>query len=316
MNILITGAWSSARENIGILEKMGHSVRFMEFEKDELPCEYNWVEGVICNGLFLNHSIEKFTHLKYIQLTSAGFDRVPIDYVKKHDIKIFNAKGVYSIPMAEYAVAGVLQLYKHSRFFYENQKTNCWEKHRGLLELYGKTVCIVGCGSVGTECAKRFTAFGCNVIGVDLHPRQDNNYKKMVDISELDMQLPEADVVVLTLPLTEKTKYIMNTERLCLLKRSAVIVNIARGAVIDTSALICVLSRIGGAVLDVFEEEPLDQNNQLWKMENVVITPHNSFVGAGNKNRLTEVILSNMGRIRQDESAFNSYGAKSYMPIS
>lgn len=316
MNTLITGAWSSARENIGILEKMGHSVRFMEFEKDELPCEYNWVEGVICNGLFLNHSIEKFTHLKYIQLTSAGFDRVPIDYVKKHDIKIFNAKGVYSIPMAEYAVAGVLQLYKHSRFFYENQKTNCWEKHRGLLELYGKTVCIVGCGSVGTECAKRFTAFGCNVIGVDLHPRQDNNYKKMVDISELDMQLPEADVVVLTLPLTEKTKYIMNTERLYLLKRSAVIVNIARGAVIDTSALICVLSRIGGAVLDVFEEEPLDQNNQLWNMENVVITPHNSFVGTGNKNRLTEVILSNMGRIRQDESAFNSYGAKSYMPIS
>ena len=97
----------------------------MEFEKNELSCEDNWAEGVISKGRLLNHSIEKVTNLKYIQLTSVGFDCVPIDYVKKHDIKIFNAKGVYSIPMAEYVVTGVLQLYKYSRFFYENQKINC-----------------------------------------------------------------------------------------------------------------------------------------------------------------------------------------------
>ena len=149
MNILITGAWQDAQQHIAEIENMGHEVCFMQYEKDELPYEYGWVEGVICNGLFLYHEIEKFINLKYIQLTSAGYDRVPMDYVKKHGIEAHNAKGVYSIPMAEFAIAGVLELYKQRAFFRENQKVHKWEKHRGLLELYGKKVCIVGCGSVG-----------------------------------------------------------------------------------------------------------------------------------------------------------------------
>ena len=179
MKLLITGAWKCTSEQLNQIETMGHSVIFMQNEKDELPCLYEEVEGVICNGLFLSHPIEKFTSLRYIQLTSAGFDRVPVDYVQAHGIAIHNARGVYSIPMAEFAISGVLQLYKQSRFFYENQKKSVWGKHRGVLELYEKTVCIVGCGNVGTECAKRFQAFGCNVIGVDLYPREDNAYEKI-----------------------------------------------------------------------------------------------------------------------------------------
>ena len=158
MNLLVTGAWSEGKNCIAELEAMGHTVTFMQYEKDELPCSYEWVEGVICNGLFLTHPIEKFTNLRYIQLTSAGFDRVDMDYVKSHGIKIHNARGVYSIPMAEFALCGVLQLYKQAAFFRENQRKHLWEKHRGLLEIAGKNVLIVGCGSVGNECAKRFAA--------------------------------------------------------------------------------------------------------------------------------------------------------------
>ena len=117
MNLLITGAWHGAQEHIAEIEAMGHEVRFLQWEKDEIV-DPDWVEGVIGNGLFLHHPIESFPNLQYIQLTSAGFDRVPMDYVKAHGIEIHNAKGIYSIPMAEYAVAGVLQLYKQSRFFY------------------------------------------------------------------------------------------------------------------------------------------------------------------------------------------------------
>ena len=171
MKLLITGAWNCTNDQLNQIESMGHSVLFMQNEKDVLPCAYEEVEGVVCNGLFLSHPIEKFSNLRFIQLTSAGFDRVPMEYVKTHGIEIHNARGVYSIPMAEFALCGVLQLYKQSRFFLENQKQGRWEKHRGILELYGKTVCIVGCGNVGTECAKRFQAFGCNVLGVDLFPR-------------------------------------------------------------------------------------------------------------------------------------------------
>lgn len=295
MKILVTGAWHCTSEQLNQIESMGHSIVFMQNESDELPCIYEEVEGVICNGLFLYHPIEKFTSLRYIQLTSAGFDRVPMEYVKAHGIEIHNARGVYSIPMAEFAISGVLQLYKRSRFFYENQKKCVWEKHRGILELYGKTVCIVGCGSVGTECAKRFQAFGCKVIGVDLYPREDIAYEKIYPLLDLDNCLPQADVVVLTLPLTEETQYMMNEQRFEKMKDGSVLVNIARGAVVDEQALVKALDeKLLGAVLDVFEEEPLSPDNALWQKENVILTPHNSFVGDGNAERLEEIIFNNL----------------------
>lgn len=293
MNLLVTGAWSGAKENIGKLEHLGHNVLFLQQEKDELPCAYEWVEGVICNGLFLSHPIERFINLRYIQLTSAGFDRVPMDYVQEHGIEIRNARGVYSIPMAEFALCGVLQLYKRSRFFAANQSRHLWEKHRGLTELNGKTVCIVGCGSVGTECAKRFKAFGCDVIGVDLFVREDENYRTMLPLELLDFVLEKSDIVVLTLPLTDETKHLMNADRFAKLKQGSVLVNIARGAVVDTDALLAALNgKLSGAVLDVFEEEPLAESSPLWDMENVILTPHNSFVGDGNAARLDRVILN------------------------
>lgn len=296
MTLLITGTWKCTSEQLNQIESMGHSVVFLQNEKDPLPCPYEEVEGVICNGLFLHHCIESFTSLRYIQLTSAGFDRVPMEYVQTHGIEIHNARGVYSIPMAEFAISGVLQLYKQSRFFYENQKKSVWEKHRGVLELYGKTVCIVGCGNVGTECAKRFQAFGCKVLGVDLYPREDNAYERMYALANLDEALSQADVVILTLPLTEETRHMMNDDRFTKMKDGSVLVNIARGAVVDEHALLKALDeKLLGAVLDVFEAEPLSADNSLWRKENVIVTPHNSFVGDGDAERLYQAVLSNLG---------------------
>ena len=295
MKLLITGAWRFESEQLNQIKKMGHAVFFMQNENDTLPCDYEDVEGVVCNSLFLYHPIEKFSNLYYIQLTSAGFDRVPMDYINEHNIKIFNARGVYSIPMAEFAISGVLQLYKKSRFFYENQKNRVWEKNRDVLELYGKTVCIVGCGNVGTECAKRFRAFGCRVMGVDLYPREDDACEKIYSLDNLDNCLPQADIVVLTLPLTKETQHMMSETRFNEMKNKSVLINIARGAVVDEQALLKALDgKLLGAVLDVFEEEPLSSDNPLWQKNNVVLTPHNSFVGEGNLDRLYRVIIKNL----------------------
>ena len=295
MKLLITGAWKCTQEQLNTIQQIGHSIVFMQNEQDPIPCAYEDVEGVICNGLFLSHPIEKFSSLRYIQLTSAGYDRVPMGYVQSHGIEIYNARGVYSIPMAEFAISGVLQLYKQARFFYEKQKKNIWEKNRNILELYGKTACIVGCGSVGTECAKRFQAFGCKVIGVDLFPREDGAYERMHDLAQLDEVLSQADVVVLTLPLTEETRGMINATRFNAMKNGSVLVNIARGAVVEEAALCKALDgKLWGAVLDVFQYEPLIENNVLWGKENVIITPHNSFVGDGNSDRLYQMILRNL----------------------
>ncbi|MBO5649736.1 MAG: hydroxyacid dehydrogenase [Clostridia bacterium] len=296
MNTIITGAFQASNEVLEALRKLDLEITYHLDERQPVdhPEQY---EAAICNGLFLYNPIEAFTNLKYIQLTSAGMDRVPLDYIREHGITVHNARGVYSVPMAEFAICGVLQLYKQSRFFAENQRTHRWEKHRELLELCGKTVCIVGCGSVGTECAKRFAAFGCHVTGVDIHVRDDAAYAEICPMDVLDTCLAAADVVVLTLPLTADTYHIIGRDALMKMKPGAILVNIGRGAIVDTAALIKALStHLGGAVLDVFEAEPLDDASPLWDMENVILTPHNSFVGEGNHVRLMHAVLKNLRR--------------------
>lgn len=295
MNILITGAWAESNKYLEEIESLGHKTFYLQNEKDELPCNPSIIEGVICNGLFLNHPIESFTNLKYIQLTSAGFDRVPMAFIKSHDIEIHNARGVYSIPMAEYAVSAVLQIYKKAASFREKQISKTWIKDRNLIELYGKNVCIVGCGSVGTECARRFNAFGCTARGIDVSPYESPEYKEMLEIDCIADVIRVSDIVILTIPLSDNTYHLINSELLSYFKDGSVLVNISRGGIVDTNALIEVLSthRIS-AVLDVFENEPLVSDSPLWQMENVLISPHNSFVGNGNSTRLSNVILNNL----------------------
>lgn len=296
MILLVTGAWNCTQEQLKYLEGLGNQVFFLQNEKDALPLAYEAVEGVICNGLFLYHPIEKFVNLQYIQLTSAGFDRVPMEYVQAHNIVINNARGVYSIPMAEFALSSVLSVYKEMSFFRQAQAERNWKKHRGLRELSGKRVCILGCGSVGSECAHRFTAMGCNVVGIDAFPMQRNGYNVILPVNALKDVAAEADIIVLTLPLTQKTRGIMDADVLNMLPENAVIVNISRGAIMDTEALISCLTKRPDltAILDVFEEEPLPADSRLWGMNNVLITPHNSFVGEGNTGRLQSVIFDNL----------------------
>lgn len=297
MKLLITGAWSCTQEQLNYLKNYNNEILFMQNEMDELPDGYRDVEGVIGNSLFLHHDIKKFTNLKYIQLTSAGFDRLPMEYIKERGITVYNAKGVYSVPMAEFAVCGVLDIYKQSRFFAKNQLVHKWEKHRGLLELLGKNVLIIGCGDVGTECAKRFRAFGCNVNGIDLVLNKNTQFNDIFDIGSLDEKLSLSDIVILTAPLTELTKGLFDRDRFNKMKHNSVLVNIARGAILNEQCLIDALkTKLLGAVLDVFQDEPLSSDSELWDFENVIITPHNSFIGEGNNERLANVIIKNIKR--------------------
>lgn len=296
MKLMLTGAFQYTEQQIEYIKSIGYDVVYVQDERIPIDFDVSDIEAVVCNGLFLYTSIEKFTNLKFIQLTSAGFDRVSLDYIKEHGIKIYNARGVYSIPMAEFAVCGVLQLIKQSRFFYNNQKNHLWEKHRGLTEISGKTICIVGAGSIGSEVAKRFRAFDANVIGVDLFPNDNENFAEIYHLSDLDKVLKESDIVVLTLPLTDDNVGFFNKDKFDLMKDNSIFVNIARGKLVNENDLIDAIksNQIGGAVLDVFEEEPLYENNPLWDFENVILTPHNSFVGDNNNDRMFNIIKTNL----------------------
>ena len=233
MNLLVTGAWKNAKEYLSRLEGIGNNIQFLQYETERLPCDYTWIEGVICNGLFLHHPIERFIHLKYIQLTSAGFDRVPMEYIRKQGITVYNAKGVYSIPMAEWAVLSVLEIYKNAYLFFGKQQKRIWEKDASLLELTDKIVCIIGYGSVGSEIAKRFAAFGAKNRAVNRSEVHDTNIQQWIPLEKIDEILPEADVIILCIALTEETRNLIEKTRLGKMKDGSVIGNCSRGSVID-----------------------------------------------------------------------------------
>ena len=293
MNVLVTGAFQLNSEELAALESAGH--RVFVHPDERIPVEQpERYEAVVCNGLFLYNPIERFTNLRLIQLTSAGLDRVPLDYIHAHGIELHNAAGVYSVPMAEFAIGGILQLYKQSRFFAANQAQHKWEKHRGLLELSGKRACILGCGDVGREIAKRLKAFGCRITGVNRTVRVLPDFDDVLPLDKLAETAAACDILACCIALTPKTRGIVSEEIFGRLHDGAVFVNVARGALADEAALTKWLQSGGRAVLDVFEEEPLPESSPLWDMENVVLTPHNSFVGEGNRARLWETIKENL----------------------
>ena len=293
MKILITGAFPLSEEERKELEDLGHEVSFQkdEREKTEHPEDFG---AVVCNALFLYNPIESFSSLKKIQLTSVGLDRVPLDYIRARGIELHNAAGVYSIPMAEFAIGGILQLYKGSRGFADSQRAHQWVKQRDLRELYGKTVCIVGTGDVGRELAKRLSAFGCHVIGVNRTVNAVHGFDVVLPLAELKLAAKRADILICCLALTDETRGLIDVEVFAALPDGAVFVNVSRGALVDEAALIEWLQseRSFGAVLDVFDTEPLPEDSPLWDMGKAIVSPHNSYVGEGNHERLFSILKS------------------------
>ncbi len=250
------------------------------------------IEAVICYQFFNHNDIKAFPKLRLIHLTSAGYDHMPLDYLREKGIALFNNRGAYSAPIAEFALGGVLQLYKEAAYFRGEVARRGWKQLGRLRELSGKSVTVLGAGSIAAEISKRFTAMGCRVTALNRHPAPDPDFFAVKSVDALDCLLPETDIMILAAPLNDSTYHIMNAERFALMKKGSVFVNIARGPLADTDALVAALEdgTLSGAVLDVFEEEPLPADHPLWDMENAIITPHNSFAGEYNGRRTFENI--------------------------
>jgi phosphoglycerate dehydrogenase-like enzyme len=302
MKLLLTGAFNYSEEQIDKLKMLGYDILFVQDERIALQIDSSDVDAIVCNSLFLYNDIKKFKNLKIIQLTSSGVDRVPINYIKENGIILYNAKGVYSIPMAEWAILKILEVYKKSKQFYESQTKHKWKKQHNLLELTNKTVSIIGYGSVGSEIAKRLVPFGVKIIGVGRGKVEADFLDEYRTIEDLDEVLSISDIVILTIPHTEKTRHLINAHRIKILKDDATLINVARGGIIDEMALVNALQsgKFLGIALDVFEEEPLSQQSPLWDFERVIVSPHNSFNSDKINNRLFNLILSNLKKNSND----------------
>lgn len=241
MNLLLTGCFKYSEEQMQALRSLGYTIYFMQQEKKDLPLEASEVDATVCNGLFLSHDIAKFARLKFIQLTSAGFDRVPVEKIKARGIELYNARGVYSTPMAEWAIFRVLEHDKQGWFFRKEQESSRWTKHRGLREVAGTKVAVVGAGNVGQEVAKRFQAFGAETTGFDIHTNDTSGFNHMDLTENFRGRVGEFDVVVVTAPLLPSTRGLISREVLLTMKQNAILVNIARGGLIDEQAMCEVL---------------------------------------------------------------------------
>ncbi|MBI4570986.1 MAG: D-2-hydroxyacid dehydrogenase, partial [Chloroflexi bacterium] len=216
--------------------------------------------------------------LRWLQLTSAGVDRAARSGLLESDLLVTNASGLHATPIGEFALCVMLMFCKGAHRFVRAQERREWSRYMSQ-ELYGKTVGVVGLGHIGGEVARLAKAFGCRVLGMRRSAPGGGEAAyadELLPPSELRRLLGESDFVVLAVPLTEETRHLIGEEELRAMKPSGVVINIARGAVIDEAALVRALKEgwIAGAGLDDFEQEPLPPESELWGLEQVILSPH------------------------------------------
>lgn len=269
-------------------------------------------------------------HLKWVQLNSAGVEHVshkPI--IQTTDIALTSASGIHAVPMAEWAMGMMLSWEYQFPLMYRHQQQKHWHPKRGQVfsprHLRGQTVGIVGYGSIGRELARLAQAMGMVVLATKRNAKHPEDRRSYVEAGTGDpagdiperIYPPEAvatmardcDYLVLITPLTEQTRHMINDTVFEAMRESAVLVNMARGGVVDENALIAALRghKIAGALLDVFSEEPLPAGSPLWEMDNVIISPHVSGNSRRYHERAAALFAENLQRYLERGELLNLY---------
>jgi phosphoglycerate dehydrogenase-like enzyme len=226
--------------------------------------------------------------LRWVHSATAGVGSALFPELKSSDVLLSNSAGVHAIPMAEYVVAGLLHFWRGLDLTVRAQSESRWDRDPFIVkdppvrEAGESTVLILGTGGIGTEVAARLAALGARCIGIRRRPsaQAPAGFATTAGLDGLDDHLPRADALVIAAPLTELTRGLIDGRRLDLLPRHAVVVNVARGAILDEGALAVRLASqtLRGAVLDVFASEPLAPESPLWQLRRALVTPHISAV--------------------------------------
>jgi phosphoglycerate dehydrogenase-like enzyme len=227
-------------------------------------------------------------------------DRISTATVRERGLAVTNARGVFSRPIAEYVVMMSLAIARRLPQLLELQRERTWQPLRGR-ELAELTVGIVGYGSIGEEVARLLQPFGCRIVATRRHPERgagDIEQVELYGLDELGEVLRMSDLVVIAAPLTDETAGLIGAEQLAEMREDAWLINIARGRLIDELALRRALESgwIGGAVLDVFSEEPLSPESPLYGTPNLVITPHTSWASDRVVERTVDLFIDNLKR--------------------
>jgi phosphoglycerate dehydrogenase-like enzyme len=248
---------------------------------------------VVRQGLVNAHLLDSFPRVRWIQLLNSGYEQVDLGLLKRRKIRLTNARSVYGKTIAEDVIAKVLFLARGYAKHFNNQAEHNWIEAQGNLDLYEKTLGILGAGNIGREVALRAAAFNLTVLGYDPYIQKQEGFSALTGLNEV---LSASDFVVLCLPVTDETRDIINEKTLATMKSSAFLINVARGDIVDEDALVSALRQgvIRGAAIDVCKQEPLPLDSVLWETPNLLITPHQAAYGDLMRQRMCALVEKNI----------------------
>ncbi|MEE9198963.1 MAG: D-2-hydroxyacid dehydrogenase [Dehalococcoidia bacterium] len=291
-------------------EKRDAGVKFFQVRSpEELDARISEADVLVISGLWENRLLDLAPKLRFIQSIGAGYNQFSLDELKARGIRLASASGRNRNAVSEHVFALILALTRQTYIDRDNQHKHFW---RGMItdldqrqdELPGKTLGIVGLGAIGSRVAKLGKAFDMRVIATKRNPATAQGpVDEVYTPDHLDELLGESDFVVLTCPLTEETRGLIDDRALSQMKPSAYLVNVARGACVDEPSLLEALrsGEIAGAALDTFWDEPLPEDSPFWDLENVVVTPHTGGETRMYEANIIDILLENLDRLWRGE---------------
>lgn len=284
----------------------GAGIRQAEDEAGVDPAAVNVI--LTFRRRFSPEFLAKAVNLEWVHCTAAGVELLLTPEFKAHRCLLTNARGVYNLPMVEHVLLLMLAFARRLPELMAAQREARWLPQVRAEELRGKTVLVAGLGGVGLAVARKCRSLGMRVIGTRRSGQPVPGMSTVLTPEGLGQLLPEADYVLVAAPATAETRRLIGEAELKLMQPSAVLINVARGSLVDQAALAAALKegRLRGAGLDVFETEPLPADSPLWSLGNVIISPHCSASSPENKRRNIELFVKNLRRWRKGEPLLNS----------
>jgi D-3-phosphoglycerate dehydrogenase len=252
---------------------------------------------VIISNIKLSAEVLKSsTNLKMLSVAFTGLDHIDLDYCTEHNIKVVNASGYATVGVAELAIGLMIDVYRHISLL--NQDTRNGKTRNNFLgrQLRGKTVGIIGTGAIGLETAILLKAMGCNIIAWNRTEREEVRKHNIKYVGLQDL-MKQSDIISLHVPLNKETYHLINKDLLSLCKKDAILINTARGNVVDMEALAESLRKglLAGAGIDVFETEPpLAKNHPLINAPNCILTPHIAYATREAFDERIEIVMNNI----------------------
>lgn len=302
MKIVLTDA-QTVLDNLvdaSALKELGEVVEYGLLKYEEVAEKIADADIVVCNKTKLDsHTLRLAKNLKYIGLFATGYNNIDIDYCKEHNIAVCNAGSYSTNAVAQHTFALILEHYNNTAKYNQFVQDGKWKRSKTfspfvypLSELAGKTLGIVGLGSIGQAVAKIANAFEMNVIAYNRSPRKIENVK-MVSLDEL---LSKSDIVSVHCPLNSESEHMFNKNTFAKMKKGALFVNTARGGVMVEQDLFDALEseHLGGAAIDTLAVEPMEENCILMNAKNCIITPHIAWAPLETRVRLMDIVVDNI----------------------